>query len=129
MEYKKHKRRLRHWLSSPFIYLMVFPLVLIDICTEVYHQICFRLYEIELVSRSSYIKIDRHKLQYLSLFDKLNCTYCGYANGLLRYNCEIAARTEKYWCGIKHKPDQNFIEPEHHKEFIDYNNEKKYKDN
>lgn len=49
--------------------------------------------------------------------------YCGYANGLLHYNSEIAARTEKYWCGIKHK---NFQEPEHHQDFLEYNDKKSF---
>jgi hypothetical protein len=31
-----------------------------------------------------------------------NCVYCGYANGVLAYVREIAARTEQYWCPIKH---------------------------
>jgi len=33
---------------------------------------------------------------------KLNCIYCGYCNGLISYMREIAARTEQYWCPIKH---------------------------
>ena len=28
--------------------------------------------------------------------------YCSYANGLLAYAVEIAARSEAYWCPIKH---------------------------
>ena len=34
--------------------------------------------------------------------EKLNCAYCAYANGLVGYVGEIAARTEAYWCPIKH---------------------------
>lgn len=32
----------------------------------------------------------------------LNCEYCAYANGLVAYVREVAARTEEYWCPIKH---------------------------
>ena len=34
--------------------------------------------------------------------EKLNCAYCSYANCLIAYVREIAARTEQYWCPIKH---------------------------
>jgi len=106
---------------------MVFPLVIFDICMEIYHQVCFRLYKIPRVKRSSYVKIDRHKLEYLSTLDKINCAYCGYANGLMQYAVEIAAKTEKYWCAIKHKKANGFVEPVHHKEFADYGDETSYK--
>ncbi len=55
--------------------------------------------------------------------------YCGYANGLLAYVGKIAAETEKYWCGIKHdRSIGELIEPEHHKDFIEYNDEEAYKE-
>ena len=28
--------------------------------------------------------------------------YCGYGNGVIAYTREIVARTEQYWCPIKH---------------------------
>lgn len=34
--------------------------------------------------------------------EKFNCIYCGYGNGLAAYAKEIIARTEQYWCPIKH---------------------------
>jgi len=40
---------------------------------------------------------------------------------------EIAARTEKYWCGIKHQPARGFHEPKHHKDFLKYGDEKAFK--
>jgi hypothetical protein len=111
----------------PVIYFMIIPLVLFDICVEFYHQICFRLYKIPIVERAKYIKIDRQKLKYLTRWERLNCAYCGYANGLMHYSSIIAGETEKYWCGIKHEKDPNFIPPEHHKNFIEYGDEKAYK--
>lgn len=128
MEYKKHSERFwQHAASMPVIYFMIIPLVLFDICLEIYHQICFRLYGIPIVVRASYIKFDRHKLKYLNQWEKLNCTYCGYANGLMRYATVIAGETEKYWCGIKHAKDPNFIPPVHHKDFLEYGDEKAYR--
>lgn len=128
MEYKKHKeRQWRHIISIPFIWMMIFPLVLFDIFLEIYHRICFRLYGIPIVNRKFYIRIDRQKLSYLKWYDKINCAYCGYANGLMAYGVKIAGDTEKYWCGIKHVPGNGFKEPAHHKDFLKYGDEKAYK--
>ena len=41
-------------------------------------------------------------LSYLNAIERLNCVYCGYANGLIGFVREIASRTEQYWCPIKH---------------------------
>ena len=128
MKYKIYNnRRFRHLASAPFIYAMIVPLFVFDISVEVYHRICFPLYGIRLVPRSEYILIDRHKLSYLSAFEKINCAYCGYANGLMAYSSEIAARTEKYWCGIKHSQQSDFNQPAHHKNFLPYGDVNSYK--
>ena len=111
----------------PVIYSMTIPLIILDLWIEIYHRICFAAYGIPYVKRGKYIRIDRQKLQYLSFLEKLNCMYCGYANGLLHYSCVIAGETEKYWCGIKHQLDGEFCEPEHHEEFIPYGDEEAYK--
>ncbi|MBU1075491.1 hypothetical protein KJ733_01645 [Patescibacteria group bacterium] len=127
MENKKYpERSLMHTITVPFIWGIVAPLLILDFFMEFYHRICFPIYNIPLVERSKYIKIDRHKLEYLDPLEKINCVYCGYANGLLRYTSEIAAQTEKYWCGIKHAKTENFIEPEHHKEFVEYGNQEEF---
>ena len=87
---------------------------------EIYHHICFQLYGIELVERSRYIKLDRHKLSKLSPIEKIFCSYCGYGNGVLAYAVEIAGRTEQYWCAVKHGDDPEFFEPKHHEKFDEY---------
>ena len=128
MEYKKHPERFfNHLLSAPFVYILILPLIVLDIFIEIYKHICFRLYGIELIKRKSYIRIDRHKLGYLNLLEKLNCAYCGYANGLLNYAVAIAGATEKYWCGIKHKKYNGFKEPKHHKNFLEYSDKKAFR--
>lgn len=53
--------------------------------------------------------------------------YCGYGNGLMYYAWTIVGKTEKYWCGIKHKRDEDFKEPPHHKDFFEYGDEKTYR--
>ena len=126
MEFKYKKNYLGQVLSAPFIFFMIVPIVFLDITFETYHQICFRLLKIPLVKRSAYIKIDRHKLQYLNFFEKIFCAYCGYANGLLGYAVVIAAKSEKYWCGIKHQKDPNFKKPKHHKDFAEYGSKEEF---
>jgi hypothetical protein len=127
MDYKQHtNRRLLHWISFPFIWFMIIPLCLLDICMEIYHRVCFKLYGLSYVQRSKYIKIDRHKLSYLPWYDKLNCMYCGYANGLINYAQKIGGETERYWCGIKHKETKEFVPPPHHKDFMKYGDKKAF---
>lgn len=89
-------------LTAPFIYALIVPLALLDLMLCLYQQTCFRAYRIPRVRRADYVVIDRHRLGYLNLIERINCAYCGYANGLLAYAVEIASRTEQYWCPIKH---------------------------
>ncbi|SAL61757.1 hypothetical protein AWB67_07281 [Caballeronia terrestris] len=92
----------RRWVAAPFIYGLIVPLVLLDVGATVYQAICFPLFRIAKVKRADYIIRDRWQLNYLNVIEKLNCGYCEYANGLIAYTAEIAARTEQYWCPIKH---------------------------
>lgn len=92
----------RNLVSAPFIYAMVVPFVVLDLGLTIYQSICFPLYRIGKVQRGDYIVLDRQQLGYLNMVERLNCTYCAYANGLIAYAREIAARTEQYWCPIKH---------------------------
>ncbi|ARE38853.1 hypothetical protein RGUI_0712 [Rhodovulum sp. P5] len=89
-------------LTAPFIYVLIVPLVLLDLTVMLYQAVCFPVYGIEKVRRADHIVIDRHQLAYLNGLQKLNCIYCGYANGLIAFVREIAARTEQFWCPIKH---------------------------
>lgn len=96
------KSSLLNTLSAPIIYAMIFPFIILDLAISLYQLICFHLYDIQKVERKKYIVIDRQHLSYLNLIEKINCMYCGYVNGLLSYSCEIVARTEQFWCPIKH---------------------------
>ncbi|WDQ14901.1 hypothetical protein [Rhodopirellula sp. P2] len=89
-------------LTAPVIYSLIIPLALLDLFVSVYQWICFPVYHVPRVRRSEYVVIDRHLLSYLNVIEKLNCVYCGYGNGVLAYASEISARTEQYWCPIKH---------------------------
>ncbi len=94
--------RLSHLLSAPVIYGMIVPLLALDICISFYQMVCFPIYGIPKVRREDYFSYDREQLPYLNLIEKLNCGYCTYGNGLIAYMREIVARTEQYWCPIKH---------------------------
>ena len=96
------KHFLRHWVSVPFIWFMILPVIVLHIGIEIYQQICFRLYGLELVKINNYISVDRNRLSYLSLLDIVNCGYCTYVNGVFAYASEIGHKTEYYWCAIKH---------------------------
>lgn len=122
------KAPIAHLLSSPIIYSLVVPLLILDISMSLYQHICFRIYAIPLVNRSKYIIIDRHRLPYLNAIESLNCAYCSYGNGLISYTREIIARTEQYWCPIKHA--QRRIDPhERTLMFVDYGDLKSWRKN
>lgn len=88
--------------TIPFIWAMMLPILLIDIFVTIYQYVCFPIYKIPVVSRKEYIVIDRYNLFYLDAVEKINCLYCEYFNGVISYVREIAARTEQFWCPIKH---------------------------
>lgn len=111
MNYHKFRRK-RFWghlFSVPFIWLPLIALLLSDFVITLYQEVCFPIYNLEKVKRSEYILVwDRTKLKYLTPIEKIDCAYCGYANGVLLYLKEIAGRTEKYWCGIMHENKPGF---------------------
>lgn len=93
---------LQSLLSAPFIYAMVVPIVLLDLALSLYQWTCFPLYRMPKVARADYFLFDRSQLAYLNAVEKLNCAYCSYANGVFAFAREVGARTEQYWCPVKH---------------------------
>ncbi len=89
-------------LTAPVIYSMFVPIVVLDLTVQLYQSFCFPVYGIPKVRRRDYLVFDRHHLAYLNAIEKLNCAYCSYANGMVAFVREVAARTEIYWCPIKH---------------------------
>ncbi|WP_417807435.1 hypothetical protein [Thioclava sp.] len=106
-------------LTAPVIYSLIIPFVLLDLFVTIYQAICFPIYHIAKVKRADHIAIDRQHLAYLNALQKLNCVYCGYGNGVLSYVREVAARTEQFWCPIKHA---RRLEGQHGRygDFVDY---------
>ena len=114
-------------LTAPVIYSLLGPLVLLDFWVTLYQSVCFPISGIARVPRRRYFAVDRHKLAYLNGIEKVNCTFCSYANGLIAYVREVAARTEQYWCPIKHAR----LTPAPHRryyEFLDYGDAHGYRD-
>ena len=113
-------------ITSPIIYAVIIPLAFLDIAVFIYQQICFRVYGIPIVPRSDYIVIDRQHLDYLNAIEKFNCMYCGYGNGLIAYIREVFARTEQFWCPIKHA--KSSLRHHHYVDrFVDYGDVANYK--
>jgi len=110
---------IRYIISMPFIYMMIIPAIILHFFLEIYHQVCFRLYKIPLSHAKEHFCFDRSLLPYLNWFEKINCFYCSYFNCLLSYAREIAGKTERYWCPIKHA--QRRKDPHNEYEnFVDY---------
>jgi hypothetical protein len=114
-------------LTTPIIWLCLVPIALADLVGSFYQAVCFPIYGIPKVNRSAYLALDRHRLSYLNFIEKLNCDYCAYANGILAYFTEIAARTEQHWCPIKHA---RCIKCAHdrYKLFFDFGDAQKYRE-
>lgn len=94
--------RPQNLLTGPLIYGMAIPLLMLDACVSFYQWACFPIYGIAKVRRADYLVFDRRHLGYLNFIEKFHCTYCEYGNGLMGYMAEILARTEQYFCPIKH---------------------------
>jgi hypothetical protein len=118
-----------NWLSvitAPVIYSVLFPMLLLDLFITIYQHVCFRAYGISRVKRSDYFVYDRAHLAYLNLIEKINCAYCSYGNGLMAYGREVVARTEQYWCPIKHARKIMAAHP-YYTGFVDFGDAQSYK--
>lgn len=113
-------------LTAPVIYSLIIPFVILDIFVTVYQLICFPVYGIPKVRHADHIVFDRVKLGYLNGLEKFNCLYCSYCNGLIAYVMEVAARTEQYWCPIKHAQKTRSPHSRYHL-FTDYGDGEQYR--
>jgi len=106
-------------LTAPVVYSLIVPVAIVDLWISVYQALCFPIYGITRVRRSAYIVIDRQHLAYLNGIEKLNCVFCGYSNGVFAYVREVAARTEQYWCPIRHARGVSAPHAHYH-EFVEF---------
>jgi hypothetical protein len=114
-------------LTIPVIWACLFPALFMDLVVSIFQMICFPVYSIPKVKRQDYIIIDRQYLSYLNLIEKINCCYCGYFIGLIGYVQEIAARTEQYWCPIKHAR-RTGVTHSRYKKFLDYGDGERFRE-
>jgi len=135
---KHHKMLVRRWfnyvydsgflivLTIPLVWSALIPMLILDAAIGLYQVICFPVYGIPFVKRREYIAFDRHSLPYLNIIEKVNCTYCAYFNGVMGYVREVAARTEQYWCPIRHARP---IKPVHsrYRQFFPYGEAEAYR--
>lgn len=86
--------------------------------------------ENSIIRHREYVKhmsfFDRQFLNYLNIIEKINCAYCSYMNGLIAYVQEIAARTEQFWCPIKHARRIKNLHSRYQK-FINYGDAETYR--
>lgn len=136
---KQHKLLVRKWfnyvydsgfmivLTIPLVWSALIPMLILDAAIGLYQLICFPVYGIPFVKRREYIAFDRHSLPYLNIIEKVNCTYCAYFNGVMGYVREVAARTEQYWCPIRHARP---IKPVHsrYRQFFPYGEAEAYRE-
>ncbi len=98
-------------------YICIFPLILMDIFLYQFQNIYFRIFDIPHIRRRDYVVLDRYKLAKLTFWQKFNCLYCEYANGLVGYAKAVVNQMELYSCAIKH-----VVQPrgqEHQKDFFE----------
>ncbi|MDX9994850.1 MAG: hypothetical protein RBS28_05960 [Rhodocyclaceae bacterium] len=113
-------------LTAPVIYAGWIPFLLLDLFVSVYQAVCFPIYRIPKVRRGDYVVFDREGLPYLNIIEKFNCFYCSYGNGVAAYFREVAARTEQYWCPIKHARRVKAAH-ERYPQFFDYGDAEAYR--
>jgi hypothetical protein len=100
---------------------------MVDASVALYQLACFPIYGIPRVRRKDYLVFDRGRLAYLNTIEKIGCVYCSYVNGLLSMITEIAARTEQYFCPIKHA--QSLVQPHsRYGKFLPYGDARAYKE-
>lgn len=113
-------------LTVPVIWGCLLPALFMDLVVTLFQAVCFPVYGIPKVNRGHHIVFDRQALAYLNLIEKINCLYCSYFNGLISYVREIAARTEQYWCPIKHARRISSIHSRY-RYFFDYGDGENYR--
>lgn len=117
---------LLHLLTAPIIYAGIIPAFILEFFLFIYQMINFRVYKITPVLRKDYFAFDRSGLEFLNIIEKINCLYCSYFSGLLGYTTEIVARTEQFWCPIRHARKLRFHHA-HYFKFIPFGDGERYR--
>lgn len=105
------------FIAAISCYSCIFPIVAIDIFIWQFQNIYFRTFDIPLIQRKKYVIVDRYTLGKLTFFQKFNCAYCEYSNGVIAYAKAVLNQMELYSCAIKHA--HHPLGQEHQKEFYE----------
>ena len=67
-----------HWslATTPIIYSLSIPFLLLDLWVTAFQWICFPIYGVARVPRRRYFVFDRHRLPYLNWLERAHCAYC-----------------------------------------------------
>lgn len=95
--------RVMAFIAAISCYICIIPLLILDIFLWQFQNIYFRIMEIPLILRRKYVILDRYKLGKLTFWQRLNCFYCEYANGVVAYAKAVVNQMELYSCAIKHE--------------------------
>jgi flagellar biosynthesis protein FlhB len=117
---------LLHLLTAPIIYAGIIPAFILEFFLFIFQMVNFRVYKIAPVIRKDYFAFDRAGLEFLNIVEKINCFYCSYFSGLLAYTTEIVARTEQFWCPIRHARKLRFHHA-HYFKFTPYGDGERYR--
>lgn len=85
------------------MYVYAAAFFIVDLLARFGQATVLRLCGIPPVDRRRFIALDRGQVPHLSGWDRLNCNYCGYANGVLAWAREIVHQVERYWCPVRHR--------------------------
>lgn len=115
---EKYESYLRVIIGATLLYL-AFPLIaLLDIFSVLCNNVIFPLVGIPKIKRKDYVRpFSRFKLVQASIWYRVGCVYCSYANGVACYFQVIAMKVEFLYCPWKQK-DQTKIP--HHRFFQDW---------
>lgn len=98
-------------------YICFLALLFLGLLIWQFQNVYFRILDIPLIDRKKYVIMDRYKLLKLTFWQKLNCMYCEYANGIVAYAKAVVNQMELYSCAIKHETHP--LGQEHQKEFYE----------
>jgi hypothetical protein len=86
------------------LYLALPVIVMLDIISILCNSIIFKISGIPRVDRKKYIKpFSRMKLPEATIWYKLGCVYCSYANGVAYYYKDTVMSIEFLYCPWKQK--------------------------
>jgi hypothetical protein len=113
-------------LTAPVIYSLLLPFVILDVWVTLYQSICLPIYRNGTCASPPVFRNRSSQACVPERDRKGQLHSCSYANGLLAYAREVGARTEQYWCPIKHARAVPAPHPRYHV-FLDYGDASGYR--